>query len=195
MPALKFQIKRKCEMCGATFIAKTLESKYCSKHCIDMAYKQKKAAAKKAEQFKQIAQKVPDAREYISVAEAVAMYSIGRDTIYRLIKKGAIPYINIGERLTRIKRTELEKMFPKREEPIEKDKPLPRLYSLEPEDCYTIGEISKKYRIDDSTVWAHIRKYSIPTRQIGNYVYAPKRKSTNFIRAYEEAISTYESYG
>ena len=55
MPALKFQIKRKCEMCGATFIAKTLESKYCSKHCIDMAYKQKKAAAKKAEQFKQIA--------------------------------------------------------------------------------------------------------------------------------------------
>ena len=45
MPALKFQIKRKCEMCGATFIAKTLESKYCSKHCIDMAYKQKKAAA------------------------------------------------------------------------------------------------------------------------------------------------------
>ena len=144
--------------------------------CIDMAYKQKKAAAKKAEQFKQIAQKVPDAREYISVAEAVAMYSIGRDTIYRLIKKGAIPYINIGERLTRIKRTELEKMFPKREEPIEKDKPLPRLYSLEPEDCYTIGEISKKYRIDDSTVWAHIRKYSIPTRQIGNYVYAPKKE-------------------
>ena len=60
MPALKFQIKRKCEMCGATFIAKTLESKYCSKHCIDMAYKQKKAAAKKAEQFKQIAQRVPD---------------------------------------------------------------------------------------------------------------------------------------
>ena len=27
MPALKFQIKRKCEMCGATFIAKTLECK------------------------------------------------------------------------------------------------------------------------------------------------------------------------
>ena len=62
------------------------------------------------------------------------MYSIGRDTIYRLIKKGAIPYINIGERLTQIKRTELEKMFPKREEPIEKDKPLPRLYR----DCRLI---------------------------------------------------------
>ena len=98
MPALKFQIKRKCEMCGATFIAKTLESKYCSKHCIDMAYKQKKAAAKKAEQFKQIAQKVPDAREYISVAEAVAMYSIGRDTIYRLITQiGQCRYASLLE--------------------------------------------------------------------------------------------------
>ena len=47
---------------------------------------------------------------------------------------------------------------------------------MEPENCYTIGEISKKYRVDDSTVWAHIRKYSIPTRQIGNYVYAPKKE-------------------
>ena len=72
-------------MCGATFIAKTLESKYCSKHCIDMAYKQKKAAAKKAEQFKQIAQKVPDAREYISVAEAVAMYVNDNAKVYQQI--------------------------------------------------------------------------------------------------------------
>ncbi len=40
----------------------------------------------------------------------------------------------------------------------------------------TLDSISKKYRVDDSTVWAHIRKYSIPTRQIGNYVYAPKKE-------------------
>ena len=48
------------------------------------------------------------------------------------------------------------------------------MYRMEPEDCYTIGEISKKFHLDDSTVYAHIRKYSIPTRQIGNYVYAHK---------------------
>lgn len=40
---------------------------------------------------------------------------------------------------------------------------------MEPEDCYTIGDISQKYKLDESTVYKHIRKYSIPTRQIGKH--------------------------
>lgn len=45
---------------------------------------------------------------------------------------------------------------------------------LEPKDCYTIGEIAKKFHINDSSVFKHIRRHSIPTCQIGNYVYVPK---------------------
>ena len=37
-----------------------------------------------------------------------------------------------------------------------------------------IGEIAKKFHINDSSVFKHIRRHSIPTRQIGNYVYVPK---------------------
>ena len=59
---------------------------------------------------------------------------------------------------------------------MKKDKDLVSLYNMEPENCYTIGEICKKYRLNDSSVWAHIRKYSIPSRQIGNYVYVPKKE-------------------
>ena len=88
MPALKFQIKRKCEMCGATFIAKTLESKYCSKHCMKVAWKRRKDEEKKQERLKAIADQVPDYRDYISIPEAVAMYGVGRDTLYRLIQRG-----------------------------------------------------------------------------------------------------------
>ena len=44
MPEAKFQIKRKCEVCGNTFIAKTLDSRYCCRHCTDIAYKKRKAA-------------------------------------------------------------------------------------------------------------------------------------------------------
>lgn len=65
----------------------------------------------------------------------------------------------------------------------EKAKPTPKLYSLEPEDCYTISEVCKKYRINDSTVWAHVRKYSIPSRQIGNYVYVPKEEIDNLYKS------------
>ena len=65
----------------------------------------------------------------------------------------------------------------------EKAKPMPKLYNLEPENCYTVGEICKKYRINDSTVWSHVRKYSIPTRQIGNYVYVPKEEIDNLYKS------------
>lgn len=68
------------------------------------------------------------------------------------------------------------KLYPLRQSPLDPNprKPIP-LYRMEPEDCYTIGEVAKKFRMDDSTVYLHVRKYSIPTRQIGNYVYVPKK--------------------
>ena len=90
MPEAKFQIKRKCEVCGNTFIAKTLDSRYCCRHCTDIAYKNRKAAKAKEEQLNQIAQLIPGEREFISVKEAVAMYAISRDTIYRLVRKGRL---------------------------------------------------------------------------------------------------------
>ena len=33
-----------------------------------------------------------------------------------------------------------------------------------------------------STVYQHIRKYSIPTRQIGNFVYVPKKEIDNLYK-------------
>lgn len=65
-------------------------------------------------------------------------------------------------------------LLPLREDPIDRDLALPKPYNMEPEDCYTIGEIAAKFAIAESTVYSHIRKYSIPIRQIGRFVYAPK---------------------
>lgn len=174
MPTAKYEIKRKCEYCGDTFLAKSLDSHYCSKRCSDKAYKRREAEKKKIAQMNEMLAQIPEARDYISVREAVAMFGISRDTIYRLIKKGAIPAINIGERLTRLSKAKLAERFPLRGEPVNRDIALPKSYRLEPEDCYTIGEISKKFGINESTVYSHIRKYSIPIRQIGKFVYAPK---------------------
>ena len=54
---------------------------------------------------------------------------------------------------------------------------------MEPEDCYTITQVCEKYHINDSSVWAHVRKYSIPSRQIGNYVYVPKQEIDNLYKS------------
>ena len=39
------------------------------------------------------------------------MFGVERSTLYRLIKLGRIPTINMGTRLTRIKRSEMERLF------------------------------------------------------------------------------------
>lgn len=46
MPAAKFQIKRKCPICGEEFLAKTIESVFCSPECSKIAWQSKKAEEK-----------------------------------------------------------------------------------------------------------------------------------------------------
>lgn len=41
MPAIGFEIKRKCKVCGEDFLAKTLDSQYCSPKCSKVAWKRK----------------------------------------------------------------------------------------------------------------------------------------------------------
>ncbi len=184
MPGIALEIRRKCKVCGKVFIAKKIDSQFCSKRCSSIDLKRRRDAEAKEVRLAKIAAQVPEIREYISVKEAVALFNIERGTLYRLIRLGRIPAINMGKHLIRIKRTELEaNILPRKKAKEEKKKPIPKLYNLEPENCYTIGEICKKYRINESTVWAHVRKYSIPSRQIGNYVYIPKDEIDNLYKS------------
>lgn len=184
MPSISLKIRRKCKICGKVFFIKKLDSQYCSGKCSKIAYKRRCDAEKKEERLEKIASQVSDIREYISVKEAVAIFGVERDSIYRLVRSGKVQAVNLGERLIRINRKDLESLLPTRKQiRKESEKPLPKLYSLEPEDCYTISEVCKKYRINDSTVWAHVRKYSIPSRQIGNYVYVPKEEIDNLYKS------------
>ena len=76
MPAIGFEIKRKCKVCGEVFLAKTLDSQYCSPKCSKVAWKRKKDAKEKNEKLDRLAQHIPDIREYVSVKEAVAMFGV-----------------------------------------------------------------------------------------------------------------------
>lgn len=125
----------------------------------------------------EIAKRIPKAEDYIKVSEAYAMFGISRDTLYRLIRKGVIPYINMETKRIRLSKEELMKMYPLHKTLLKNPlKPQSKLYSMESKDCYTIVQACEKYHMNDSTLYLQIRKYSIPTRQIGNYVYVPKKQ-------------------
>jgi excisionase family DNA binding protein len=173
------RIEKECVVCGNPFVPKTVDSIYCSKICGNAAYRKKKVQKKKEEEQQAVVDRISSDRLYISVPEAIALFGVAKSTLYRLIRQRKIPAINLGIRLVRIDRAAIEEMFPIRQVPTMKEKPKMKLYSLEPEDCYTIGEIAKKFGISDNSVYKHIRKFSIPTRQIGKYVYAPKSEIDN----------------
>lgn len=175
MAGAKYHITRKCKICGAEFRAKTLASIYCSRRCSDTAYKRRKREKEREQKYREVVKSIPETRYYISVHEAVAMFAVGRTTLYRMVRNGEIPAINIGKRLFRIDKRILEQEYQLRHSDLSmNEKPIGRLYRMEIDDCYSIGEISDKFGISPTTVYSAIRKYSIPIRQIGKYVYAPK---------------------
>lgn len=186
MPAAKFEIKRKCLICGQEFMAKTIKSVYCSKQCLNKAYKRRKKEEMINLKLDEIVKGIPKDQYYIKVSEAYAMFGISRFTLYRAIHKGTITHINLGTNQIRVNKNELLKLYPLRKKALAKSEPVAKLYSMEPKDCYTIGEVSEKFNLDDSTVYHHIRKYSIPTRQIGNFVYVPRKEIDNLYKGTEQ---------
>lgn len=170
MPAAKFEIKRKCQVCGQEFIAKTIESWYCSKRCSNIAYKRRKDEEKRNQRLDEIVKSIPKHQDYIKVSEAYAMFGISKDTLYRLIHKGTISHINLGTNQIRVSKEELLKLYPLRKKALTKPKPVAKLYSLEPKDCYTIGEISKKFHLEDSTVYLHIQADKPTPQRVREYL-------------------------
>ena len=153
MPAAKFEIKRKCQVCGQEFIAKTIESWYCSKRCSNIAYKRRKDEEKRNQRLDAIVKSIPKHQDYIKVSEAYALFGISKDTLYRLIHKGTISHINLGTNQIRMSKEELLKLYPLRKKALAKPKPVAKLYSLEPKDLYyrrNIQEVSFR------------RQYSLP---------------------------------
>ena len=107
---------------------------------------------------------IPEAREYITVTEAHALFGISRNTVYRLIEKGRVAFFNTGKNQTRLKKDDLMKLYPLREMPLEGNKKTPRKkYSMEPEDCYTIGILAKSIswmKVRSINTFVNIHSYS-----------------------------------
>jgi excisionase family DNA binding protein len=170
----KLKIPKVCEHCGKPFEAKTVVTRFCSNACVNKAGNAKKKAVRQEVKQQELIAKIPSNRPYISIAEAVLLFGISRDTIYRLVRMGKIPAINLGERLTRISRAHIETMFTPLAVVPTVPEIQPKKMDYSQAECYTIGEITEKYGVSPSTVSNAIRRNSIPKKQIGKFVYVPK---------------------
>ena len=87
MPAAKFEIKRKCSICGEEFLAKTIESWYCSPRCSKIAWKRRKDEEKRNLRLDEVVKSIP--KDWLSYAKFRISYAkVGNDTGFDQLLNG-----------------------------------------------------------------------------------------------------------
>ncbi|MGR7813908.1 helix-turn-helix transcriptional regulator [Lacinutrix undariae] len=111
------RVKRICENCNASFVAKTTVTRFCGDKCAKIAYK-KRARIKKVKKSNAQTLKVQveplevlQVREYLTVKETAALLSVSKRSIYRLIELGELKASNLSQRLLRVKKADIENLL------------------------------------------------------------------------------------
>lgn len=111
------RILKTCEYCLKEYTAKTTKTSYCSLQCAQRAYKarereQKILKAKHASLKKKIAPiEELQVKEFLTVREAAVLLSCCVRSIYYYIERGQLKAANPSSRMTRIRRSEIDRLF------------------------------------------------------------------------------------
>ena len=126
MSKANIRILKQCLNCGNMFEAHKTTTKYCSHKCNSQHYKLRRRLELKNlieidtkkeinSNFKakttQLNLLSIQDKKYLSVVEVAYLMDCNPRTIYRLIDKKLIKATNLNQRLTRIKKTDIENLF------------------------------------------------------------------------------------
>lgn len=172
------QVQRICLYCGNDFTAKTTTTKYCSHKCNSRHYKQKvkgdKIEASNSETKKVRTLKIDEvkAKEFLTIPELSILLGCSLRTAYRLVNNGTINSVNLAERMTRVKRSDIDVLLHKpQQNELSKAAQEP---ALNISDCYTLKEVQEKYKVSEGALQQLINRNKIPKMKIGRYAYVPK---------------------
>ena len=162
-------------------------SRFCSHRCASAAHKQKIRAGKVEQSNKQTQQvKIQPieelkTKEFLTVREVARLLNCSVRSAYYYIESGTIKAVNLGQRATRVKRSEIDKLFeqPRAVTPQPESKPDQIQFSIT--DCYTISEVLEKYSISETALQSLIKRNSIPTTKQGRFAFVSKTAIDNLL--------------
>ena len=111
------EVQRICRHCSNEFKARTTTTLYCSHRCNSAAYKAKQRAVKVEQSNKQTQQiktqpiEELKAKEFLTVRDVATLLNCSLRSVYYYIECGNIKAVNLGQRFTRIKRSDIDKLF------------------------------------------------------------------------------------
>lgn len=170
------RIQRVCQYCGTTFTAKTTTTAYCSHKCNSRAYKEKVKEKKIEKSNKETLEvkvkpiEVLKAKEFLTVKEVASLLNCSVRSAYYYIETGKIKAVNLGQRVTRVRRLDIDKLFESTEAQPEEKKE----QHFELSECYTISETLEKFNISEKALYEVIKRNNIPKIKQGKFSYIPK---------------------
>lgn len=172
----KIEVQRICQHCGNEFTARTTVTRFCSHRCASAAHKQKVRAGKVEQSNKQTQQiktqhiEELKAKEFLTVREVARLLNCSIRSAYYYIESGTIKAVNLGQRITRVKRSEIDKLF-EQPRPVT---PQPEQKQFDISECYSTEQVREKYKISESGLRGLIIKHNIPKFRKGWFAYVPK---------------------
>lgn len=175
----QIEVQRICEHCGSEFTARTTVTRFCSHRCGSAAHKKKVRAGKVEESNKQTQQiktqpiESLKAKEFLTVREVARLLNCSVRSAYYYIESGTIKAVNLGQRITRVKRSEIDKLFeqPQPVAPQPEGKAEQKQFDIS--ECYSTEQVRGKYKISESALRLLIIRYDIPKFRKGRFAYVP----------------------
>lgn len=113
----KLEIHKVCMFCGRDFIAHKTTTQTCSDNCAKRLYKLRKRGERielaqiETARIKARPLELVKGKEFLTIRDLAALLSCSRRTAYRLIEQGTVKAVNLAQRKTLVKRTEIDKLF------------------------------------------------------------------------------------
>lgn len=176
------KIQRVCQHCGNEYTARTTVTQYCSNACSRRAYKARirnlkiENSNKETRQIKEKPVEELKAKEFLTVPDVAALLNCSVRLVYNYIESGKLKAVNLSQRMTRVKRSDLDQLF---EQPQPQKAPEPIQYKIA--DCYKLTEVQNKYGISEKALYDVIKRNRIPKIKKGWFAYVPKTEIDNIL--------------
>lgn len=172
----KIEIQRICENCSIEFTARTTVTRFCSHRCASYAHKKRiknvliENSNKEVYKIKNKSIEDIKAKEFLNVREVAQLLNCSIRSVYYYIESGTIKAVNLGQRTTRVKRTDIDKLFEQSE--VVKPEPVKTQYEIS--ECYSIGEVQTKFGISETALQNLVKRNNIPKIKNGKFTFVPK---------------------
>lgn len=160
MSTSKFRVLRTCEFCGKEFYAQKVSTRYCSKRCNELAYKQRRRQRQITEAEARVLQKPIEEvgnKEFLSLQDASVLFGITKRSVYNLIYNGILQAFKLSSRMTFVRRSDIEQIF---EHHVYTKKVKPERKPIT--EFYTTKEILEKFGVSEAWVFKLAKEKKIP---------------------------------